>query len=116
MERHVCHGHVSGVAKRIQEKQEAAIFVHCLAHCNNLCLQTAGKQVALIQDTLYFVQEVGLLIRFSPKGSALFEAMQADMSPGATKLKPPCPTRWTARTVAIDSVLKNYFVLKTVLF
>ena len=108
-------GHVSGVAKRIQEEEEAVIFVHCLAHCTNLCLQTTAKQVALIRDTLYFVQEVGQLIRFSPKRSALFDAMQAHMLPGAAKLKPLCPTRWTVRSAAIDSVLKNYSVLKSAL-
>ena len=37
------------------------------------------------------------------------------MSPGAAMLKPLCPTRWTARTVAIDSVLKNHSVLKSAL-
>ena len=37
------------------------------------------------------------------------------MSPGAAKLKPLCPTRWTVRTAAIDSVLKNYSVLKSAL-
>ena len=57
---------VSGVAKHIQEEEEAAIFVHCLAHCTNLCVQAIGKQVAPIQDALFFVQDIGQLIRFSP--------------------------------------------------
>ena len=33
------------------------------------------------------------------------------MTPGAPTLKPLCPTRWTVRTKAIDSVLRNYSVL-----
>ena len=37
--------------------------------------------------------------------------MQTNLSPGVTKLKPLCLTRWTVRTAAIDVVLKNYAVL-----
>ena len=102
---------ISGVAARIQSKEPSAIYVHCLAHCTNLCLQTVGKQTTLIRGALLFVQEVSQLIWFSAKRSSLFEAMQANISPGATALKPLCPTRWTVRTAAIDAALKNYTVL-----
>ena len=47
---------------------------------------------------------------FSPKRCTLFEAFQAEMTPGAPTLKPLCPTRWTVRTKAIDSVLRKYSV------
>ena len=30
------HGHLTGVAKRIQDDQPKALFVHCMAHCLNL--------------------------------------------------------------------------------
>ena len=48
-------GHISGVAARIQKEEESAIYVHCLAHCTNLCLQTIGKQLAPIRDALFLV-------------------------------------------------------------
>ena len=41
-------GHISGVAARIQECESTAIFVHCLAHCTNLCLQKVGSQVVCV--------------------------------------------------------------------
>ena len=51
------------------------------------------------------------LIRFSPKRSYLFQSMQSQITPGAPSLKPLCPTHWTVRTGAIQSILINYTVL-----
>ena len=31
-------GHIRWVAARIQQSEPTAVFVHCLAHCTNLCL------------------------------------------------------------------------------
>ena len=98
-------GHISGVAARIQECQPTAIFVHCLAHCTNLCLHKVGSQVLCVRDSLNLVMELSQLIRFSPKRSSLFAALQAQVSPSAPTLKPLCPTRWTVRTRAIEAVL-----------
>ncbi len=59
-------GHVSGVATRIQEIEPTAVFVHCLAHCTNLCLQSLGKQSLCVREALDLVMELSQLIRFSP--------------------------------------------------
>ena len=104
-------GHISGVAARIQECEPTAIFGHCLAHCTNLCLQKVGSQVICVRDSLNLVMELSQLIRFSPKRSSLFTALQAQVSPSAPTLKPLCPTRWTVRTKAIEAVLANYKLL-----
>ena len=64
-------GHINGVAACIQKDEPSAIYVHCLAHCTNLCLQTVGRQVAPVRDALELVREVSQLIRFSPKRSTL---------------------------------------------
>ena len=60
-------GRIQGVAARIQNDEPSAIYVHCLAHCTNLCLQTVGRQCPPIRDALELVMEVSQLIRFSPK-------------------------------------------------
>ena len=104
-------GHINGVAARIQKDEPSAIYVHCLAHCTNLCLQTVGRQVAPVRDALELVREVSQLIRFSPKRSTLFESVQSQLSHSSPSLKPLCPTRWTVRTGTINSVLTNYQVL-----
>ena len=108
---HRMSGHISGVAARIQECELTAIFVHCLAHCTNLCLQKVGSQVVCVQDSLNLVMELSQLIRFSPKRSSLFAVLQAQVSPTAPALKPLCPTRWTVRMRAIKAVLVNYQLL-----
>ena len=60
-------GHLSGVAARIEQGVPAAIFVHCFAHCTNLCLQSAGRQRVPIRDALDLVIEISQLILNSPK-------------------------------------------------
>jgi len=36
-------GHLNGVAIQIQSEEPKALFVHCLAHSVNLCLQECGR-------------------------------------------------------------------------
>ena len=108
-------GHLHGVAAQIQEATPSALYVHCLAHCTNLCLQTVGRQCTPVRDALDFVMGVTDLFRFSPKRSTLFDTLQSQLSPGSPTLKPLCPTRWTVRTGALHSILSNYSVLRDAL-
>lgn len=107
-------GHINGVAAQIQRVEPGAIFVHCLAHCTNLCLQEVGKQILCIREALDLVMELSQLIRYSPKRLSLFESLMAQVSQGAPLLKPLCPTRWTVRTRAINALL-NYHLLQETL-
>ena len=104
-------GHLNGVATQIQKEFPSALYVHCLAHCTNLCLQSVGRQCIPIRDALDLVMELSQLIRYSPKRSTLFENLQSQLSPQSPSLKALCPTRWTVRTAAISSVIENYAVL-----
>ena len=108
-------GHIRGVAAQIQREEPSALYVHCLANCTNLCLQTVGKSILPVRDALDLVMGVSQLIRFSPKRVHLFQSMQSQKTPGAPSIKPLCPTRWTVRTSAIESILTNYNVLCDVL-
>ena len=47
----------------------------------------------------------------SPKRLAQFNHLKAHALPNSPSLKPLCPTRWTVRTAAINSVLQNYSIL-----
>ena len=58
---------------------------------------------------------ISQLVCYSPKWTSLFLALQSQLSPGSTSIKPLCPTRWTVRTAAISSVLTNYSVLCVIL-
>ena len=108
-------GHISGVAAQIQEIEPTAIYVHCLAHSTNLCLQTLARKISAIREALDLVMELSQFIRYSPKRSTLFQNLQSQLTPGAPSLKPLCPTRWTVRTRAIEAVISNYAVLTTAL-
>lgn len=103
-------GRRSGVATRFLEDQPAAIPVHCCAHSLNLCLQDAGRKLTCLRDALELCREIINLIQFSPKRLHLFSSNLQSSGSGTT-LKPLCPTRWTARTAAIDAVLKDYILL-----
>ena len=104
-------GHRHGVAATLQKEQPTALYVHCLAHCTNLSLQTVGRQSACIRDALDLVMGLNQLIQLSPKRTSLFNTIQNQLAPGAPNLKPLCPTRWTVRTAAINSILQNHEVL-----
>ena len=105
-------GHLNGVAAQIEKDVPAALFLHCFAHCTNLCLQSIGRQCAPIRYALDLVMGISQLIRYSPKHTSLFLSLQSQLSSGSTTcLKPLCPTRWTVRTAAISAVLTNYSVL-----
>jgi len=106
-------GHLNGVAARIEKEVPSAIFVHCFAHCTNLCLQSVGWQCGPIRDALDLVMEMSQLILKSPKRTTLFLALQAQLSPGSNSLRPLFPTRWTVRTGAVSAVITNYAVLCT---
>ena len=96
-----------------------ALYVHCLAHSLNLCVQDVLKMCKLLRDTLDFIQNLVQLIKFSPKRLHLFEGLKKEViiNTGETlpSLRTLCPTRWTVRHLAILSILKNYKTLQTAL-
>ena len=108
-------GQICGVAAVIQLAEARALYVHCLAHCTNLCLQTAAKKLLCSCESLELVMGLSQLIQLTPKRSTLLEGLQQILAPGNPPLKPFRPTLWAARTGAIDSVVTNYSVLPVAL-
>ena len=100
-------GRLRGVATQIQVEHKAAISIHCLAHCLNLCLQDAAKNCHPIRNALDVTLQLAKLIKGSPKRTVIFNQCKEDLSMSGTGLRPLCPTRWTVRTSAIDAVLRN---------
>ena len=114
-------GRLNGVATKMKQQESAAITVHCLGHSTNLVLQDVCKKVKPVRDALNITKEISRLVKFSPKREVLFVKNQVDASghlesgdvPAVgPNIKPLCPTRWTARTGAIEAVLKNYSTLQ----
>jgi len=108
-------GKRKGVATQIKHENPAALSVHCFAHCLNLCLQDAGRQIALLRDALDIGREIAKLIRLSPKRSHLFSEKLLQSEHTGVSIKPLCPTRWTARTTSIEAILKDYSILMEVM-
>ena len=78
----------------------------------NLCLQDAGRQITVLRDALDTVREIGKLIKNSPKRSHLFnQKLIESESDSVVTVKSLCITRWTARTSAIEAVIKDYSIL-----
>ena len=57
------------------------------------------------------VREIDKLINYSPKRNHLFFTMVAESEEEGGTIKPRCPTRWTCRTAALESVLNQYQVV-----
>ena len=106
-------GHISGVSTRITREEPRALYVHCLAHSLNLCLQDCARYCDCVKNALSLASDLARLIRASPKRLALFKNLKAEMNLQTTGIKPPCPTRWTVRTGALDAIIKNYEVIYT---
>ena len=51
-------------------------------------------------------------MRAFTKRLGIFKHLQEEFNGDAPGLKPLCPTRWTVRTGAINSILKNYTELE----
>ena len=105
-------GHLSGVSTRITNEEPKAMYVHCLAHSLNLCLQDCSKNCRCVRDALSLATELASLIRASPKRLALFQNLKREIGVDSPGIKPLCPTRWTVRTDALDSIIKTFFGLK----
>ena len=74
-------GRLNGVA---ESKQPLALYMHCLAHSLNLCLQDATRSGTYIRDALELTREIIILIKYSAKRSHLFEVMKSQLSPDTT--------------------------------
>ena len=63
-----------------------------------------------MRNSLGTLYEIINLIKKSPRRDAVFQNIKQriqDQSPGIRAI---CPTRWTVRTEALQSVLTNYYV------
>ena len=52
------------------------------------------------------------LLKYSPKRDTAFEALKSEIAPSNPGFRTLCPTRWTVRAVTLNSIFKNYCVLK----
>ena len=81
-------GSIKGVAKCIQNEQPLALFVHCLAHNLNLCLQDCSHQCLAVKNALNLTSGVATMIHASPKCLGIFKHLQEEFNVDEPGLKP----------------------------
>lgn len=114
-------GRYSGLAARVQEVENRAIYIHCHAYLLNLALQSACCAVKDVRNVLGTVNSLYDFLEGSAKRHAKFTEVQHTSAcsgnhPQVT-LKRLCETRWAARYRAVHAVFTNYLaVLETLSF
>ena len=111
----------NGVQALVKKEAVHCLYVHCFAHSLNLCVQDVTKKCELLRNCMDFIFQLVKLIKFSAKRLNLFESVRKDITIAdnesvlSPSLRTLCPTRWTVRHSAIDSILKNYQALVSTL-
>ena len=114
---------MSGVRNGVQAifkcEEPQALYVHCLAHSLNLCVQDISKVCTPIRNTMDFIHDLIQLIKVSPKRLTVLDSLRKDLALNSGESSPSlrilCPTRWTVRHSSITSILKNYRILMVTL-
>ena len=110
-------GSKNGVSTQILAEEKHAIYTHCYGYALNLAVGDALKKSKICHDALGIAFEVSKLIKFSPKRSATFDRIKAEMTAedpdcaSGIGIRTFCPTRWTVRGDSINSILENYKIL-----
>lgn len=100
-----------GVATRLAQEEPRAVYMHCYGHALNLACGDTLKRCKVMKDALDITHEIIKLGKDSPKRQSCFEKIKVDASPDTPGIRVLCPTRWTVRAEALQSILQNYQVL-----
>ena len=85
--------------------------MHCFNHSLNLTVSDTLKDIKLLKDNLAICKELIDLIEKSPKHEVSLKNTKLpdlDTTPGIATL---CPTRWTVKYAALNSITSNYSAL-----
>ena len=72
----------------------------------------AVRNCKLMRDALDTAYELIKLIKKSPRRDSKFQKLKEGIPEGSPGIRVLCPTRWTVRAQALESILKNYEVLQ----
>jgi hypothetical protein len=106
----------NGVKSRVLADQPMALFIHCSAHSLNLAVQDSSKRIPLIRDCLQWVNDIGVIVKESPKRSHNFHEIAKAHGIEKTGPRPLCPTRWTIRHTSLSGVINTYPAVLDFLF
>ena len=107
-------GSKKGVSALVQEVEPRAIYIHCNAHSLNLGVSDAIKGSKknpgskVLRDALDNSNEVIKLIKLSPKREAILSRIKDEADDSNVGINTFCPTRWTVKAAALNSIIVNY--------
>ncbi|XP_065645774.1 52 kDa repressor of the inhibitor of the protein kinase-like [Hydra vulgaris] len=103
-------GHIKGLAKRIKDYNDKAVYTHCFSHRLNLSVANSCK-LQEVRNMMEQVKQLSYFFNFSESRQNLLEAAITKYYPSATKKKliDACPTRWVERITGLDD-FKSLFV------
>ena len=105
-------GRKTGVQARIKDEQPKALFNHCHGHMINLACGENLKQSKIMADALDTALEITKLVKKSPNRDTKLEKIRRSAADETDSQSPSirllCPTRWTVKADAMNSILRNY--------
>ena len=93
----------SRAAKKISDLKSRAVYTHCYGHSLNL---------AFIDTINDITGEITKLVKLSPRRSSVFQHLKDEIAPQDAGIRVLCPTRWTVRAEALNSIVDNFEVLQ----
>ena len=105
-------GKLSGVAARILQTYEKAVYVHCGSHILNLCVASSCR-IEVICNMMDDVRAVSDFFNNSPKRTLALKAKVQELYPEShhEKLFNVCRTRWMARINGLSIFRKLYLAI-----
>ena len=105
-------GSRAGVATKILQAEPRAVYTHCYGHALNLACSDTVKQCKVMRSALDIVYEITKLIKKLPRRQADLDRLKQQLATDSPGIRILCPTRWTVRADALQSILLNYEVLQ----
>ena len=101
----------NGLVKLITDAEPRAVFTHCYGHALNLACSDAVKNSQIMKNSLDTCYEIIKLVKKSPRREAIFQNLKKDITDDSPGIRVLCPTRWTVRAKALESIISNYNTL-----
>ena len=101
-------GSKSGVTIQIKLLNGKCLYTHCYGHALNLADRDTIKSVDCLESVFYTAREICKLIKFSPTRDSKLEEIRKGAKNGSKSIYAFCPTRWTVRGEALQSILNNF--------